>query len=181
MTKFPRQKWLLLLVVILLLTNIVTLAFFWSTRPPYHEPFPNNQKPGERERRMGLFMVNEMKFDKQQEETYWKLRDSMVNQQRPLMDSIREAKKVFFDLLKQPSPSDSQVYAVNNHVSELQQKLDMLTFRHFQQVRTLCKPDQIQKFDTVIKEIVYRMTTFRRPNGPGKPGEFKDSSRSRMP
>ncbi|MFT3824912.1 MAG: hypothetical protein QM731_13400 [Chitinophagaceae bacterium] len=169
MTKFPRQKWLMLLVVILLLTNIITLAFFWSMRPQHHDAPFQNQKPGERERRMGLFMVNEMKFDKQQEDTYWKLRDSMVNQQRPLMDSIRDAKKQFFDLLKQPAPADSVVRAANNNVARLQQKLDMLTFTHFQQVRTLCKPEQVAKFDTVIKEIVYRMTTFRRP-GPGGPG-----------
>ena len=180
MTKFPRQKWLTLLVVILLLTNIITLAFFWSMKPPHHDFPPNSAKPGERERRMGMFMVNEMKFDKQQENTYWKLRDSMIAHQRPLMDSIRNAKKAFFDLLKVPSPSDSAVTAANGHVAELQQQLDMLTFRHFQQVRTLCKPEQLQKFDTVIKEIVYRMTTFRRPNNPGKPGEDnKDSSRGR--
>jgi protein CpxP len=113
---------------------------------------------------MGQFMVDQMKFDSVQEAAYWKLRDTLVKEQKPVWDSIRIAKKRFFDLLNQPNPGDSLLQVRNNEVLVLQQKLDVITFRHFQQVRSLCRPDQFQKFDTVIKEIVNRMTFARRPN-----------------
>src|SRR5215471_3131195 len=129
MTKSPRQKWLLLLVIILLLTNITTLSIFWFVKP--------KQRPTPQERqRMGTWIVKELEFDKDQEASYWKLRDSLVSQQRPIMDSMRAAKK----------------------------RLDFLTFQHFQQVRTLCRPDQLPKLDTVVKEIINRMTSSRRPS-----------------
>lgn len=160
MNRPPRQKWLLILVAILLLTNIATLSIYWLKKPN-HEGGPGRDG-GNREKKMGQFMVDQMKFDATQEAAYWKLRDSMMVIQKPVMDSIRSAKQRFFDLLNQSDTSDSTLIARSNEIADLQKKLDLVTFRHFQKVRAICRPDQLQQFDTVIKEIVNRMTLFRR-------------------
>lgn len=160
MNRPPRQKWLLILVVILLLTNIATLSIYWFKKPD-REGGPGRDG-GNREKRMGQFMVDQLKLDATQEATYWKLRDSIMVIQKPVMDSIRNAKKSFFDLLNQTEIPDSILITRSNEIAELQKKLDLVTFRHFKKVRTICRPDQLQKFDTVIKEIVNRMTPFRR-------------------
>jgi hypothetical protein len=166
MTRPARTKWLLVLVGILLVTNIITLTVFWSTKPGK----PNNsQRP-----RMGQFIVDQMKFDSTQENAYWIMRDSLVNTQRPVWDSIRAARKRFYDLVNQQMPNDSVLLSRAHEITEYQQKLDLITLHHFQQVRTLCRPNQVQKFDTVIQEIVNRMTPQRRPNN-GR-GDNKDSS-----
>jgi hypothetical protein len=162
MMRPPRQRWLLVLVAILLLTNIATLSIYWIKKPD-HDGGPGRD-PGNREKKMGQFMVDQMKFDATQEASYWKLRDSMIAIQKPVMDSIRNSKKRFFDLLNQPGATDSMLIAHTNEIADLQKKLDLVTFRHFQNVRSICRPDQLQKFDTVIKEIVNRMTPFRRFN-----------------
>jgi Spy/CpxP family protein refolding chaperone len=145
------------------LTNIATLSIYWfnNNKPP-HNGGPGDHDPANREKRMGQFMVDQLKFDSNQEATYWQLRDSMVTIQRPVMDSIRSAKKRFFDLLNQSNATDSMLTARSNDIAHLQKKLDSVTFRHFQKVRAVCRPDQLEKFDTVIKEIVNRMTPFRR-------------------
>ncbi|THU32058.1 hypothetical protein FAM09_28160 [Niastella caeni] len=160
MIKPPRQRWLLVLVAILLLTNIATLSIYWFKKPDRDGGFGRD-----REKRMGQFLVDQMKFDTAQEAAYWKLRDSIIVIQKPVMDSIRNAKKRFFDLLKQPDATDSMLTARSNEIGVLQKRLDSVTFRHFQKVRAICRPDQLQKFDTVIKEIVNRMTPFRRKLG----------------
>jgi hypothetical protein len=144
------------------LTNIATLSIYWIKKPD-HDGGPGRD-PGNREKKMGQFMVDQMKFDATQEASYWKLRDSMIAIQKPVMDSIRSSKKRFFDLLNQPEATDSMLIAHTNQIADLQKKLDLVTFRHFQNVRAICRPDQLQKFDTVIKEIVNRMTPFKRFN-----------------
>ncbi|WP_315816859.1 hypothetical protein [Paraflavitalea speifideaquila] len=58
------------------------------------------QGDGDRNRKMGQFMVNELKLDKDQEAVYWKLRDTMISRQKPLMDSIRNTKKEILRPLK---------------------------------------------------------------------------------
>jgi periplasmic protein CpxP/Spy len=156
MTKSPRQKWLLILVIILLLTNITTLSIFWFVKP-------KKATPQDRQR-MGTWIVNELKLDKDQETAYWKLRDSLISQQKPIMDSMRAAKKRFFEQLNNPNVNDSLLDATSNKTLALQKRLDFLTFQHFQQVRTLCRAEQLPKLDTVVKEIINRMTTPRRSN-----------------
>jgi hypothetical protein len=168
MTRPARQKWLLVLVGILLVTNIITLAVLWSTKKSGKDN-AQQQRP-----RMGQFIVDQMKFDSVQEKAYWIMRDSMVNNQRPVWDSIRAARKRFYDLVNQQVTNDSLLLARAEEITEYQQKLDLITLHHFQNVRTLCRPDQVQKFDTVIQEIVNRMTPQRRPNN--KPGSNKDSA-----
>jgi periplasmic protein CpxP/Spy len=158
-----RQRWLLVLVAILFITNITTLSIFWLKKPnPADGP-----DPAKKEKRMGQFMVDQLKFDAGQEAAYWKLRDTMLGVQRPMMDSIRNAKKDFFDLLKDPNVNDSLLDDRSTAIAGMQQKLDVATFHHFQKVRAICHSDQLQKFDTVIKEIVNRMTPFRRMNNKG--------------
>lgn len=162
MMKPPRQRWLLVLVAILLLTNIATLSIYWLKKPDHEGGF--GHAPANHEKRMGQFMVDQMKFDATQEATYWKLRDSMIATQRPVMDSMRDAKKRFFDLLNQSDVTDSALITRSNEIANLQKRLDLATYRHFRNVRAICRPEQLQKFDTVIKEIVNRMTPFRRMN-----------------
>ena len=168
MTRPQRQKWLLVLVGILLVTNIITLTVFWSTKK---SPKSNTQQRP----RMGKFIVDQMKFDSTQEAAYWVMRDSLVNTQRPVWDSIRAARKRFYDLVNQPGVSDTLIQARANEVMEYQKRLDYITLRHFQQVRSLVPPDQVQKFDTVIQEIVNRMTPGRRNNN-NRAGDKKDSA-----
>jgi protein CpxP len=157
MTRPSRQKWLLVLVGILLVTNIITLSIFWLNKKGPKDN--SSQRP-----RMGKFIVDQMKFDSTQEASYWIMRDSMVNKQRPIWDSIRAAKIRYFELVNQPGVSDSLLHARADEVMTYQKRLDSITLRHFQLVRTLVHPDQVQKFDTVIQEIVNRMTPQRRPS-----------------
>jgi hypothetical protein len=154
-----RQKWLLVLVAILFLTNIATLSIIWVKKPGKNQ---SSNNPEKKEKRMGQFMVDQLKFDTVQAAAYWKLRDSLMTLQRPLMDSIRTAKLRYYDLLNDPHVNDSMLHTRSNEVTALQKKLDLITFHHFQEVRSLCRPDQLQKLDTVVKEIVNRMTNFRR-------------------
>src|SRR5687767_9401003 len=104
MTRPARQKWLLVLVGILLVTNIITLAVLWSTK--------KSDKDGAQQRpRMGRFIVDQMKFDSTQEKAYWIMRDSLMNTQRPVWDSIRAARKRFYDLVNQQITNDSLLQA----------------------------------------------------------------------
>lgn len=165
MKKFPQQKWLLWLVVILLVTNILTLSFYWLKEKPA-KPVLNG--PVDRERKMGQFMVDQLKLSADQETVYWKLRDTLIAQQRPVLDSIRAAKKRFFDLLKEPHGAtyDTLLSKRGDDIADLQRQLDLITIRHFEKVRAICNQDQLVKFDTVIAEIVNKMTWGRKPAKP---------------
>ncbi|QEC40312.1 hypothetical protein [Pseudobacter ginsenosidimutans] len=166
MKKFPQQKWLLWLVVILLGTNILTLSFYWLKERPAKAAVSSSA--ADKEKKMGQFMVNELKLSPEQETVYWKLRDTLIAQQKPVLDSIRASKKRFFDLMKitQEPQYDSLLSVRGQDVTVLQRQLDLITIHHFEKVRALCTEEQLVKFDTVIAEIVNRMTWGKKPPQP---------------
>ena len=53
--------------------------------------------------------------------------------------------------------SDSLINAGADSIAQKQETLDMQMFRYFKNIRNICTPDQLQKFDSTIKNEVARM------------------------
>jgi len=161
MSNLKNNRWLSILTIILLIANIGTLAFFWSQKRNGGDDQRRRQHPGQ----LFQFLTKELSLNKEQQEAYSKLRDDHQAAQRQFRDSIRKAKDAMFDLLQQPAASDSLLQEYSRKASSFDQQMDIITFKHFQQVRALCNPEQQKKFDALIKEVMHRMA------GPGnRPG-----------
>jgi hypothetical protein len=44
-----------------------------------------------------------------------------------------------------------------NEIAFIQKEIEAVTFHHFQQVRTLCRPEQLPQFDAIILEAIGMM------------------------
>lgn len=165
MNNFKNNRWLTVATLLLLTANIITLVLLWSTKNKDSRddmrPAPGGQ--------VFEFLSKELKLDKQQLEAYKKLRDEHQQARRDIQDSIRRAKDEFFALLKNPDVSDSLINAYNRKAAEANQRLDEITFKHFQKLRAICNKTQQQTFDSIIQEALHRMAPPRR-EGPPPPG-----------
>jgi periplasmic protein CpxP/Spy len=152
-----KNKLLTWLVVLLLVANAATIAFFWlgKTKQP---PGPQG---GARD-----FLVKELNLDAKQQELFSEMVKEHRSSAEQIRPQIRKAKEAFFDLLKQPGISDSMKLAAAKQVSLQTEALDLLTFAHFQKLRSICTPAQQQKFDAVIHDII-RLMGQPRPPGEG--------------
>ena len=152
-----KNKVLLIIVGVLLLVNLGVLLLF-----------VNMKQPGGRVRdrvRQGMSEVLEKKagFTPQQLKAYQELREQHWAKMKPLLGDMRAAKDSFYRLLYQPSVADSTLSRVAAAIGVRQQAIDMQTFRHFQQVRALCTPEQRPKLDSLIHQVVSRTgAPFRR-------------------
>lgn len=162
MTGSKNNRWLSIATLILLLANIVTLTVLWTQ---------NKKQFSEKKQHPGRgpvleFLTKELQLTEQQQLAYRKLRDKHQSDRRQFQDSIREAKDALFSLLHQTNVPDSLLREYAQRATVYDQQLDMITFRHFQQVRALCNTEQQKKFDEVIKDALRRM------GGPGgrRPG-----------
>jgi periplasmic protein CpxP/Spy len=154
-----KNKLLTWLVVLLLVANAATIAFFWlgKTKQP---PGPQG---GARD-----FLVKELNLDAKQQELFSEMVKEHRSSAEKIRPQIRKAKEAFFDLLKQPGISDSMKLAAAEQVSVQTEALDLLTFAHFQKLRSICTPVQQQKFDLIIHDILRSMGQPRPPGeGPG--------------
>ena len=174
MNNFTNNRWLTVVTLLLLTANIITLALLWTTKNKDRgnmRPAPGGQ--------VFEFLTKELKLDEQQQEAYKKLRDEHQQARRGIQDNIRMAKDEFFALLKKPDVSDSLINAYNRKAAEANQRLDEITFKHFQKLRAICNKTQQQTFDSIIQEALHRMAPPRREGPP--PPSMNDPERRPPP
>ena len=83
----------------------------------------------------------------------------------------RAAKDSFFDLLKEPNIDDAALAKAAATANLPDQQMEIITFRHFQQLRAICNDTQKAKFDEIIHEVL-RMNARGNPPPPGARGHF---------
>ncbi|MBA2248823.1 MAG: periplasmic heavy metal sensor [Chitinophagaceae bacterium] len=154
-------KSLVAIVVFLLLSNIAMIVFFMVLGN-------NPRRPNHGREEVTNLLKKEVGFSPAQIAQYDSLRNEHFKKARPLFDSIKITKENFYNLLFKDSVSDAELGNAADKIGESQKILDMQMFQHLKNERNLCTPDQLPKFDSVIKTIVSKMTGgFRKShNGP---------------
>ena len=159
MNAVKKNKVLIGLVALLLIANTVSIIFLWldkDRRPPGNKGTP------------AAFLIKELSLDAKQQEQFGLLVKEHQSGAVVIRNKIKAAKEAFFDLLKQPSVSDSARLQAADAISVQTEELDLLTFSHFQKVRALCTAEQQLKFDNIIQDALRKMGSAR-PHGPGGP------------
>jgi periplasmic protein CpxP/Spy len=108
---------------------------------------------------MSGVLQKDVGFTKDQLDIYQSLRKEQVDKIHALFDELRKAKTDFYNLIYTTQVSDSTVNRAADLIAEKQKTLDLQMLNHFERVRNICTPDQLQKFDTTIKKVIVRMTS----------------------
>lgn len=168
MNYFSKNKWVGIALLILVLLNLGTLTTLWLTRP--NRPGP----PAKADSGVVDFIVQELGFDSAQKRQLILLREEHQQKMRQVRRKNRDAKNVFFELLKDSSISEEALDKAAIASAAFDAETDKLTFLHFKEIRKICTPEQQKKFDLVIQEVL-RMIAPPPPDGnpPGQPNGRK--------
>jgi protein CpxP len=158
----PRNKPLIFIIIFLLLTNLAVLGYFLFNN--------KNPKPKAEQRPPGIEMDlrKEVGFNDDQIAQYKIMRDEQWKKFRPMFDEVRKAKDSLFRLLGNENANDSVVASVAAVIGDKQKAMDLQAFAHFKRIRTLCTPDQLAKYDSLIPRLIRKM------GGGGKRDDHKD-------
>ena len=129
----------------LLLINLSTLAFFWFAGPPRPKGGP------------GKYLVETLQLDEQQQIAYTKIREEHQQKAREYQQESNARNKRLFDLLATPVVDSVRMFEIADSISIRQKAMELYTFEHFRALRAICRPDQQQKFDSIIGEAVKQM------------------------
>ena len=102
-------------------------------------------------------VVRELKLDDSQKKQFEVLRDDHRSSMMKINEQERELHtKLFADF---ESAKDSvRIDSITTEIAKLQKQREMITYRHLNMVRQICKPDQQKLFDEMLKHP-----------GPGRP------------
>jgi len=155
-----KSKVLLLIIAILVIANIAMLSFVLQRKDPPHQP----NRP-DRKAYISAFLKDDLGFDQQQLEQF----DTLSNRHRTNMgtmfDKIRNNKTEQFRQLVNGNFTDSAINAVADQSLTRQKEIEIRMFNHIRNIRLLCKPDQVARFDAEFGKILAR-----RNDGKRKPG-----------
>jgi protein CpxP len=133
----------LAVVVALLALNSATLVFIWLQRPP-RAALDNRQA-----RDPGEVLSRHLGFSQEQQQQFETLRTAHHDKMITYGDSLKGLKDSLFTLLlNRDSVHAGQLFS---DIGILHQKVERVTFDHFQQVRSICTDEQRQKYDLMIK------------------------------
>ncbi|MBA4853109.1 Spy/CpxP family protein refolding chaperone [Emticicia sp. BO119] len=131
-------------VAVLVVLNMGMIAWFTF--------FAHRQPPPQR-----LFLEKELNFDEKQKEDYRVMREEHFLKARALREHIKILKEAFFKSIADSSLSDDELRKRALDIGTEASQLDLLTFKHFRDVRQICTSQQKEKFDEIIEEVLRGM------------------------
>ncbi|MBO9617734.1 MAG: hypothetical protein J7539_01755 [Niabella sp.] len=155
MNPTSRSKSLLFVIIILLITNIALLVYtfvFLKKGPDEHKKdgFTN-------------VLRKEVGFSDDQIKQFNVLKEKHWATAKADMEHIRRIKQEIFDLTKETSVSDSAVNILADSIATLQKGVEINIFKHLKETRQICTPEQMPKYDSLMKKMI-------RQGRPGRPG-----------
>nr|WP_294776725.1 hypothetical protein [uncultured Flavobacterium sp.] len=142
-----RTKLLTITVIGLLLLNLVTLGFLFLNSPkPGRMPHEGRPQPKE-------IIIEKLHFDAAQQEAYEKLIHWHRGEINQLDDSIRQTKNELYAVLSEETinvkTKDSLLLLLNSY----QKQIEATHFKHFEDIKKLCKPEQQEDFKALTEEL----------------------------
>lgn len=139
--------------LVLLLLNVALLAFFLSRPRP-----PRGEGPKK-------IIIERLRFDDGQVAAYDKLIEQHKANLQTREAEIRTAKTQLYSLLQ--GDDLTQKDSLANRIGQLHVEVENIHFRHFQDLKNLCKPEQLADFKALAGELA---TYFAPPGRPPKRG-----------
>jgi Spy/CpxP family protein refolding chaperone len=160
---FPR--WWAIAIVGLVAANLISLVVFWTMqlkkpRPP-REPFSGG---------IGHLM-QVIHFDSTQRKQILALRSEHEMGMQPLLEKKRALKDSLFSLTRKPNVSESELDQATRLVADNEQALDKQSFRFIKKVRAIATPQQMEKFDSLLRQMVGTIMGGMPPRPNNPPGK----------
>jgi periplasmic protein CpxP/Spy len=152
MKTITKNKWFLFLLGFLFLANIALLLSFFV----FGERSDGDKNKGNTSNTKG-YLSKELQLTKEQDAEFNQMKEEHFRNMKPLWSEIRQTKDSLFRQMNNPAFDDSAIAAFTSRIATKNKKADEMMFRHFRELRKLCTPEQQQKFDTLIPQMLNRM------------------------
>ncbi len=135
-------------VILLVLCNIGLILTIWL-KPN----LPFGRKPEEPRD----FVIRNLKFSDDQVKKY----DALISVHKTEMNRLRKEsmnyRQQLFDNLKNNGQNGINPDSLSQLIANDQKQIELITYNHFAQVRTLCTNEQKETFDQIIGDVMKKM------------------------
>ncbi|MES2747953.1 MAG: hypothetical protein V4648_06225 [Bacteroidota bacterium] len=146
-----KTKVLTFTVITLLLLNIGTLGFLYISASKEHRPPPGHGPEGRSKPRE--IIIEKLHFDAIQIKQYDQLIKKHQSDIRATEDNIRDSKNELYLQLNETITNEKAKDSLINALSLYQKQIETIHFNHFQDIKKLCKKEQLYDFSALTEEL----------------------------
>jgi len=105
------------------------------------------------------FIERELNLSQEQKIRFAESRERFFSKGRGGPAAEAATKRALFDLLKNPSVTDEEVRQRASAIGNMETERSLAIYEHFRDLRAICTPEQQQKFDAFIAEVLMRISS----------------------
>ena len=136
-----KSKLYIIIIIGLLLSNILLVGFFMLKKPPH----PMHQKPRE-------LVISKLNLNTEQVKQYDELIKQHQTSIREKEENILELKNTLYLSLSIDN-SSSQKDSIINELGKIQIEIEIIHYKHFADIKSICKPEQLTNYNLLLKDI----------------------------
>jgi Spy/CpxP family protein refolding chaperone len=159
---FTQKKLLLQLVILLTVLNLALIGIFlW--KDVFRRPRPTEQTKEYRD--VTKILERELKLTRRQVDQIKNLRSVSFEKERVLSEITRSERDSINAIMFGNAPDEILVKSLARRVAENDYQMELLRFEQSREFKSICTPEQLQKFEGLVLEI---RDYFRQDNKPTK-------------
>ena len=147
-----KTKFLTILVLLLLVLNGVTLFFLMGKKDG------TKTRSGGGGRPYSEYLTKQLNLDTVQVAQLKDLRDKHKQELGELWKEDKQLQEAKFVLLKEGSTDSLKLDSILTLIVANKKKFELAFHNHFLQIRALCRPEQVELFNTTLDEMKKRRT-----------------------
>lgn len=137
-------------IIVLFLLNLGTLGFLLLSSPKAHYPLGHGRDGRSKPREI---IIEKLHFDPAQIKEYDKLIQWHRSHISEMEDKIRETKNEFYLQLNENPVNEKTKDSLINALALYQKEIESVHFKHFQDIKKVCKNEQMEDFSSLTKEL----------------------------
>jgi periplasmic protein CpxP/Spy len=155
MPNFSKTQVLTFIIVILLLVNIAMVLSFGMKQPGNADKHAD--RPGRRPNPIAFTLKEKVGFSEQQMNQIEVLKKQHREKMHVLFEDIRKAKIAFYANVSQQQVNEDSIEALSFNIGKKQQAIEQQAFRNFREIRALCTPEQLVRYDSLMPKVIQNM------------------------
>jgi periplasmic protein CpxP/Spy len=148
---FKQKRVLIRIILLLSFLDLLLLgAFFW--KEVVHRP-PPPDSPGIEHHTISSLLRQELKLSDQQVEQLKNLRSDFMEKEKVLSEKIRQERDSMNGSMFNKTTDEAQVIFLAHAIAEHEFQMEMMRFEQAKKFKSICTPEQLAKFENLVKEV----------------------------
>jgi Spy/CpxP family protein refolding chaperone len=169
---FTQNKLLVRVISILTALNIALIgAFLWKDffhRPP--RPEKGNFERINETRDISKVLERELKLTHEQVDAIRKIRDEYEQKENDVEASIKAERDSVNNVMFNAVTNEEMIRLLARRIAENEFKMEILRFDQAKEIKSVCNPEQLEKFEKLIRELRDYLKSDIKPKTEDKPG-----------